>query len=398
MTSASNLSVNWAQAALHIDDSVKPNWWTNGDFVYFPNNLLSENRTIMVNRRPIAFLVTPDGNKLPIAFEQGRKLELAFDWPSVRFHILEEHYTRPTPRSFVSQLPFDYNQLPQLVKSVGTFVWRFTYHSKKSKPQQYRTNLTTHIFDYLDQFPNSNLSAQNTSRFFLTYDTDSGWIFDQDRLFDELIDRLNELKIKATWFVVLEYSRNKKTRDKLDILLKNGHEIGAHGIRHDTKLPFKPVTEIRREFLKWQGFIQDHKIKGFRAPWMISSRQLEEVLPEFFSYDSSVPTFSYVIDLKYPKGCCYTLPFFKQNLLTLPVSLPGDHELMTLRYSGQQMNALWLAQIQTIQKMGGVSVFLGHLDSGDRQKFNQHIRFLQDVKQLIPVDLAGSWLKREGLF
>jgi len=176
-----------------------------------------------------------------------------------------------------------------------------------------------------------------------------------------------------------------------------------HGIRHDLRLSFEPAEKIRRGFRLWRSFIDEWNVAGFRAPWLISTPTLEQVLPEFFRYDSSVPTTSCLTPYSRSRGCSTAVPFFKNQLLILPISLPGDGELSTFGYTPQQRAELWWRETCNIQAMGGCPVFLGHWTQNylaNPTHYELHLNFLKHVTKEMPADRTPrNWFRgmREDL-
>ncbi len=90
--------------------------------------------------------------------------------------------------------------------------------------------------------------------------------------FHGLLALLKKHKVSATFFVsgvCAEQNRDEilRTRDE-------GHEIGLHGYKH---VPYDmPLAEMERDLFRAISIFRDMgvNVKGFRAPWLISSRNV----------------------------------------------------------------------------------------------------------------------------
>jgi hypothetical protein len=77
-----------------------------------------------------------------------------------------------------------------------------------------------------------------------------------------------------------------------------------------------------------------------------------------FDYDSSyTDTDPYEPQ---PGGCCTYLPFFNQDLVELPITLPQDHTLFSVL--GHRDAALWLDKAHELRRRGGLVLVLSHPD------------------------------------
>ena len=77
-----------------------------------------------------------------------------------------------------------------------------------------------------------------------------------------------------------------------------------------------------------------------------------------FDYDSSyTDTDPYEPQ---PGGCCSYLPFFIDDLVELPITLPQDHTLFSIL--GHQDCALWLDKARELRRRGGMVLVLSHPD------------------------------------
>ena len=111
-----------------------------------------------------------------------------------------------------------------------------------------------------------------------------------------VLDVLDELNLKITFFIVGQDAALEKNHDVLTMLTERGHEVGNHSFNHEPWLHLYPKDQIKEEILKTQDHIQQvtgQKPIGFRGPGFSWSPELLEVLIDAdFLYDAStLPTF-----------------------------------------------------------------------------------------------------------
>lgn len=391
------MMTRWIRGKVSLNEELRPSWWTADDQVLF--RMGGEQMPMVDGATVRASLEIEPYSSYPLLIEANGTLQLTFDWISLRKRILQEEYTMPIRRPWVSYLPFDYNVFPYFIRSPIYRLRRAFVKQLYPSKFLYGPNYTVHFFDHLAQISGFSSSNGNRSSFFLTYDTDSGWIFNEDSHFDRAMDLFTELGVHATWFVVLQHCRSRNVQRKLTRLIDEGHEIACHGIRHTPKLAFMSVGEIRKAFKKVQGFFRDFGIEGFRAPWLMTSLALEQTLGEFFRYDSSTATTMFFYRPDAPKGCCFSGFFRKGGLLVVPVSLPAYEELRYFGYSDEDMNAVWFNQSARIEAMGGNSVLVEHWDPehlGREALFVHHAQLLRAlVARGAPFRTIQSQLPKE---
>jgi hypothetical protein len=111
-----------------------------------------------------------------------------------------------------------------------------------------------------------------------------------------VLDILDELDLKITFFIVGQDAALGKNHEVLKMITERGHEVGNHSFNHEPWLHLYPKDQIREEILKTQEQIQQvtgQKPMGFRGPGFSWSPDLLEVLIENdYLYDAStLPTF-----------------------------------------------------------------------------------------------------------
>jgi hypothetical protein len=117
-----------------------------------------------------------------------------------------------------------------------------------------------------------------------------------DKFIPIVIELLNKLNLKITFFIVGQDAALEKNREPLLMILKNGHEFGNHSFHHESWLHLYPKEKIKNEILTAEEHITNIsgvKPVGFRGPGFSWSKNLIEVLSELdYLYDAStLPTF-----------------------------------------------------------------------------------------------------------
>lgn len=117
-----------------------------------------------------------------------------------------------------------------------------------------------------------------------------------DMLIPRVLDILDQLNLKITFFVVGQDAALNKNRDVLKLLNERGHEIGNHSFHHEPWLNFYTKDQIRREIIETEEQIlriSGQKPIGFRGPGFAWSANLLEILAENeYLYDASLlPTY-----------------------------------------------------------------------------------------------------------
>jgi peptidoglycan/xylan/chitin deacetylase (PgdA/CDA1 family) len=111
-----------------------------------------------------------------------------------------------------------------------------------------------------------------------------------------VLDVLDEMDLKITFFIVGRDAALEKNHDALKMITGRGHEVGNHSFNHEPWLHLYPKDQIREDILKTEEHIQritGQKPAGFRGPGFSWSSDLLEVLIEnSYLYDAStLPTF-----------------------------------------------------------------------------------------------------------
>ena len=111
-----------------------------------------------------------------------------------------------------------------------------------------------------------------------------------------VLDLLDQLNLKITFFIVGQDAALKKNKEALKLITERGHEVGNHSLYHEPWLHLLSKNKIQREVLETENHIcraTGQKPLGFRGPGFSWSPDLLEVLAENgYIYDTStLPTY-----------------------------------------------------------------------------------------------------------
>ena len=201
-----------------------------------------------------------------------------------------------------------------------------------------------------------------------------------------------ELGYRSSWnFVPLRYS---VAEDTLRGLREEGCEIGVHGLRHDgrdlgsRRLLARRLPGIREHAERWEAV-------GFRSP---ATQRHWELMPTLgFDYDTSyTDTDPYEPQ---PGGCCTYLPYFNEDLVELPITLPQDHTVFSILQSPDA--AVWLRKVEFLRAHDGMALVLTHPDYAHDPRLAEGYRTMLEryrddstVWQALPREVASWWRER----
>ena len=180
----------------------------------------------------------------------------------------------------------------------------------------------------------------------------------------------------------------------LQRLREEGCEIGVHGLRHDGRdLGPRKIFEQRLPSIR--SYAEQWGAVGFRSP---ATHRVWEWMPELgFDYDSSYPdTDPYEPQ---PGGCCSYLPFFNQEQVELPITLPQDHTLFAIL--GLTDGDVWIDKARHLRDRGGMALVLTHPDYAMNPSLLRAWKRLLDefrdddtVWRALPREVACWWRRR----
>jgi peptidoglycan/xylan/chitin deacetylase (PgdA/CDA1 family) len=196
---------------------------------------------------------------------------------------------------------------------------------------------------------------------------------------------------RSAWNFVPE--RYDTPHEVVQQLEKEGCEVGVHGLRHDGRdlasgrALAKRLPRIREAADRWGA-------TGFRSP---ATQRSWSLMPRLgFDHDSSyTDTDPYEPQ---PGGCCSYLPFFIDDLVELPITLPQDHTLFSIL--GHDDSSLWLGKAHELRRRGGMALVLSHPDYAHGTAARAWRELLDDLHpdptmwQALPREVASWWRQR----
>ncbi len=117
-----------------------------------------------------------------------------------------------------------------------------------------------------------------------------------DAFIPHVLETLDELRLKITFFIVGKDAALDKNREYLQEIVHNGHEVGNHSFLHDSWLHTYAREQLEIEIAQAEEHIErvtGQRTTGFRGPGFSWSPLLLEVLRERgYRYDASTfPTY-----------------------------------------------------------------------------------------------------------
>jgi len=204
--------------------------------------------------------------------------------------------------------------------------------------------------------------------------------------------------------------------DLVTNLIRDGFDIGMHGLHHDGKFAFLSDYEQRARIFGAAKRAKELNLpsKGYRAPWLHRTKKMVSYLTEAgFEWDSSFPdtddsTPGYAVT-----GSRTVFPFYplyrdgetwKQSpMLEIPVSMPQDWALLYYyKLSEESILRVWKKKMEYIKSKGGVAAFIIHPDQEDfghpkyHKAYKSVLKIIKDADpELITCsDLAKRWKKK----
>jgi hypothetical protein len=223
----------------------------------------------------------------------------------------------------------------------------------------------------------------------LTHDVETA---DGCATLDLLRDIEREFGERSSWnFVPLRYHTDDRV---LDGLRAEGCEIGVHGLLHDgrdlasLRMLNRRLPEMRRYAKRWGAV-------GFRSP--ATQRNWDWMPLLGFDYDTS-----YHDTAPYeprPGGSCSYYPYFIQDTVELPITLPQDHTLFAILQHPDEK--VWIDKAATVRARRGMVLVLTHPDyATDPRVAEGYRRLLKTVHgdtsawRALPREVSAWWRER----
>jgi hypothetical protein len=197
--------------------------------------------------------------------------------------------------------------------------------------------------------------------------------------------------LRSSWNLVPErYSVDDRLIERL---VGAGCEIGVHGLRHDGR-DLESLRTLRRRLPEMRRWAARWGAVGFRAP---ATQRAWELMPMLgFDYDSSYPDTDPFEPIR--GGCCSWLPFFNDELVELPITLPQDHTVFVIL---RRDDTIWHEKAEAIRRRGGMALLITHPDYlRDDAQLAAYARFLRAYRDdptawmALPREVSDWWRRR----
>jgi peptidoglycan/xylan/chitin deacetylase (PgdA/CDA1 family) len=198
--------------------------------------------------------------------------------------------------------------------------------------------------------------------------------------------------LRSSWNVVPH--RYHVDDERLRDLAEDGFEIGVHGLYHDGR-DLESLATLLARLPAMREAAERWGAVGFRAP--ATHREWDWMPLLGFDYDTSSPD----TDPFEPQagGCCSWLPFFNQELVELPLTMPQDHTLFVIL--GRSDEATWVEKASRLRARGGMALMDTHpdylLDERVLRAYESFLgRFAADpgVWNALPREVSAWWRRR----
>lgn len=313
--------------------------------------------------KPVMAVTNADGLEVGSVLERdGGDVALPFDPDVCIRNLLHERYLGPAGQSLRPSRRLYYRLRPAMPRGLQIRLRRaFTRHQRRSGFPGWPADSTLGDFEalvigllqrVLGAMPPEIHAWPGGSEWalVLTHDVERapGYAFVRG-----LARREAELGFRSAFFFVPE--RDYRVEEPLvEELRAAGFEVGLHGLRHDgadiaTGTLAERLPAMRRYAEAWGA-------TGFRSP--ATHRSVTTIPALGFDYDSSYSdTAPYEPQ---PGGTCALLPYFLEETVELPITMPMDHTLFEILREADA--ARWIQKAQWIRERGGMALLLTHPD------------------------------------
>jgi len=201
-----------------------------------------------------------------------------------------------------------------------------------------------------------------------------------------------ELSLRSAWNLVPR--RYEVDPELVDRLREEGFEVGVHGLYHDGR-DLDSLARLRERLPGMRAAAERWGAVGFRSPATVRTWELMPMLG--FDYDSSSPDsdpFEPVAG-----GCCSWLPFFNEDLVELPLTMPQDHTLFVIL--GATDESTWVEKAELLRSRGGMVLLDTHPDYlVEDRVLAAYRRLLERLApdatgwQALPREVSAWWRRR----
>lgn len=236
----------------------------------------------------------------------------------------------------------------------------------------------------------------------LSHDVDSSeaWSRGYWRAFAEL-EEANGLR--SSWHICSVHA--ERWEKEIMELARRGHEIAWHGPRHDYRIAFLSREKLRLTLAENAQLFGDLGIRGFRSPNYLRTPRLYAGLAESLGYDSStMDSGAEPLSPLRRTGCCTVFPFFRGNLLVIPLTIPDGLTIRCL--TGDDAGAIAAVQhakLEWIKSVGGLAFAITHPEAwismrpgsfAAYRKLVERIAADPEAWKALPRDVESWWRTR----
>jgi len=193
----------------------------------------------------------------------------------------------------------------------------------------------------------------------LTHDIDSIDVW-KNGLWKPFAEMEEAHGLRSSWHICTDHL--KCAERAVEELARRGHEIGWHGPRHDYRLAWMPERERASIIKKTLPFFVRFGVRGFRSPNYLRTPALFGSLQGIFGYDSSsLDTAAEPFHPRTRTGCSTVFPFFRGNLLEMPITVPDSLTIRCLAGDdADSVSSVQAAKIEWIKSVGGMALAITH--------------------------------------
>ncbi len=359
--------------------------------------------------QPLEAIVDQDGHEVAWVWESAEgAVFVPFDPGEVMLNLWSERYTTLGRRGVGSaarslMLRTYYLVRPLLPRRLQIML-RQSFAARQGVPEFPRWPLETSLHDLYDWLFGLVTSISGVPvpwidvwplgkswAFVLTHDVETDAGVEAREL---LRDAERQHGYRSSWNFVPE--RYALDQDVVRQLHSDECEVGVHGLRHDgrdlatRRMLSQRLPAMHAAAERWDAV-------GFRSPATQRHWRLMPLLE--FDYDTSyTDTDPYEPQ---PGGCCTYWPFFNEDLVELPITLPQDHTLF--RVLRDVDPDLWRDKARQLRQRGGMVLVLAHPDYADDPVMLEAwegllAEFADDptMWQALPREIAAWWRHRSA--
>lgn len=309
-----------------------------------------------------------DKDRVPIVVFNGKSLKTALDLRRVLYSLLEEEYIY-LKNPILNFIPFHYHRIPgairfKVLKAMTAMKLLFSrrsisflfYPNPAGEAILWAIKAIAKNDPNLPWTPPFSFPHPSIIPVSITFDVDT---VEGVSALCKFLEKSPFARFPLTIFITAKAleQRNEEVRE----FLAQGYEIGLHGIDHRLDLSFMPLRSLRSLFHRYSHLFEPFSIKGFRAPFLLSSFSLLTILSDYFTYQSSTPDVDLALFSKNIRGCHFRFPYKRgEGIWEIPLTIPLDDRLLSLGFKEDEILDIWKRKVQWIASLKGVVVFTFH--------------------------------------